>query len=115
MHSEMFDNNGKNVNFEEPIEMSKMMKISKETEEQYAKKFPNDTKVEFNSQANKPKTNKNERSTGTKRKVVIDQIESQSQPAKASPMAKRKLLICSICVRTFTNGDKLKKHMIDDH
>ena len=40
MHSEMFDNNGKNVNFQEPIEMSKMMKISKETEEQYAKKFP---------------------------------------------------------------------------
>ena len=41
----MFGNNGKNVNFEEPIEMSKMMKISKETEEQYAKKFPNDTKA----------------------------------------------------------------------
>ena len=93
IHFEMFDSNGKTVNFEEPIETPNLKMISKETEEQFARNFPNNTKVEFNSQANKPKTNKNEQLTGIKRKVV-DQLESHSQPPKASPRVKRKLLSC---------------------
>ena len=110
----MFDSNGKTVNFEEPIETPNLKMISKETEEQFARNFPNDTKVEFNSQANKPKTNKNEQLTGIKRKVV-DQLESHSQPPKASPRVKRKLLSCPWCVRTFTDGEKFKKHLNNDH
>ena len=104
-HFEMFDNKGKQVHFNKAIELTRLRMLGQTAIDRYAKQFSKLTRVEFNSK----EQSKNDKTE--KRKDIVDQLETQSQPPPASSRVKRNMNKCPFCVRSYTDNNDLKKHI----
>ena len=109
---EMFDQKGKQVHFKKEIECTRLRMLGNTAINRYARQFSKLTRVEFNSK--EEEQNKKDKAD-PKRKDIVNQIDTQSQPAPASSRVKRKMYSCPWCVRSYTDDNGLKKHIKDAH
>ena len=119
VHLEITNKKGLTVNLKEAIQVNKLRKLTNESMKLFAVQFPNFTRVEFDCNTKNANATICEDDSALEevgKKAVVSHIESQSQPAPASAVrSKRKLVSCPWCVRTFTDADRYKKHIKDDH
>ena len=115
------DAKGKTLRLKKPVKkpgVPKLRKISAEQLTLWGLKFNKETNVELNQKEDLEETIVDEDPVIKKagKKISVTQHLSASQPTvSATRESKRPKLQCSVCVKSFTSADTLKRHMSVNH